>query len=284
MAKAISYALFGYGKEKNQNCFSFDSYMTSLGYTLRMNRLIYPEWDNVIHVDTSTYEAFKSYFEKIQSDSIRIVVCGDAPLCMAMLWRLKPVFEMQDGIWKYTHVICRDLDSPCPYRDAQCVQEWIDHDKAAHAITDSISHTIPLMGGMCGFRPAYFSERMQCHTWEELMRYGSGINFSAKGSDQDFLNSVVYPKFARQGSDSITQHYLLGCANTFLSDYHTRIPDIDLPIGEDMKQSNDTCCHLGQSGWLLPPMWKFYDKYKDRFADIEEAEKELPNIFYWHQK
>lgn len=286
--KAVSYSLFGYGRDKHHSCFTFDSYMQSLGYCLRMNKLIYPEWVTIIHVDRATYDAFAKYWERIQCDSIRVVICDDAPLCMAMLWRLKPIFErvwsdVAGGYthWKYSHVICRDLDSPSPYREAQCVQEWINNDKAAHAITDSISHTIPLMGGLVGFRPDYITERLGSHTWDELVGRANGIDFNNKGSDQDFLNREIYPRIAKQGTDSITQHYLLGCANTFLSDYHNQIPNIELPIGEEMKESNDSCCHLGQSGWLLPPTWKFFDKHKEKFNHILEAEKEFPNIFYW---
>lgn len=291
MSKCISYSLFGYGQEQNQNCFTFNSYLTSLGYCLRMNAIIYPDWETVVHIDRPTYDGFKSYWDKIQNEKIRVVICSPAPLCLAMLWRLKPVFERNYDSsvggytdWKYTHVICRDLDSPSPYREAQCVAEWIEHDKAAHAITDSISHTIPLMGGLIGFRPAYIAERLGCLTWDELISRANGINFDQKGSDQDFLNREIYPRIARQGNDSITQHYLLGCANTFLSDYHNRIPEIELSIGEEMKESNDSCCHLGQSGWLLPPTWKFFDKHKDKFTHIEEAEKEFPNVFYWIEK
>jgi hypothetical protein len=208
-----------------------------------------------------------------------------------MLWRLRPAFEMHEGKWKYSHVICRDTDSPPTYREVQAVQQWVDNDRAVHAITDSISHDRALMGGMIGVRPDYFNHRMQCSTFEDLMAKSGGIVFSQKGSDQDFLNSVIYRMFAHQGSDSITQHYFNGHANTFLSDFHTctcpppaghreDCPNnykIDLP--EAMKESNSICGHIGAAGAYQSALERFLRPHS--FSDLIEAESNYPDTYYW---
>lgn len=139
--KAISYSLFGYNKARQENCFDFNSYLRGLMISLRMNRLIMPEWVTVLNTDKSTYEAFKDLFDNC---GIEVLIHEDAPLCKAMLWRLKPVYEMKDGQWKYSHVLCRDLDSPITWREAKCVQYWLNKGTAIHAITDSVSHNIPM--------------------------------------------------------------------------------------------------------------------------------------------
>jgi hypothetical protein len=291
--KCISYSIFGAGKERHENCDTVNSYMRGLAICLRMNRLLYPDWEIVINTDNETYEAFKGYFAAIKNDKVKVQANDSAELCRAMLWRLKPIFEMENGAWKYTHVICRDTDSPATYREVQAVQYWIDKDKACHAITDSVSHVIPLMGGMVGFRPAYFSSRTGWHDFDELMRRGGGISFSNKGSDQDFLNQVVYPKFAQHGSDSITQHYFNGHANTFLSDFHTctcpppsghreDCPNnykIDLP--DELKESNSICGHIGSAGAYQSAVERFLRKYRDQFDDLHSAEEKYPDVFYW---
>lgn len=300
MSKAISYALFGYNKTQHDSCFSHASYLRGLATNLRMNRLLFPEWITVIHTDKATYDAYAKYFEGIQSDKCQIVVCKDAPLCLAMLWRLKPIFERHwdataQGYthWKYTHVICRDTDSPATYREVQAVQQWIDNDKAAHAITDSVSHVIPLMGGMIGFRPAYITERLATSDWDELTRRSAGIDFNNKGSDQDFLNREIYPRIAQHGSDSITQHYFSGMSRTFLSDFHTctcpppsghteNCPNnykINLP--DELKESNSICGHIGSSGAYQSAYEKFIRKYRSMFDDLYIAEENYPDIFYW---
>lgn len=277
MKNAISYSLFGFNKERHANSFDFSSYLRGLMINVRMNRLLYPGWEIIVHIDQSTYDGFRELFDNV---GITVKIEPEAPLCLAMLWRLKPVFETEHGQWKYSHVICRDLDSPTTYREVQAVTHWISRDKAMHAITDSVSHTIPLMGGMIGIKPAYFCERVSA-TWDEMIALGGSINYNHKGSDQDFLNRVIYPKFATPGSDSITQHYCLGMGNTFLQDYYPAIPDIIVGLPEELKESNSVCGHVGSSGHYETAMFRFLRVYWDRFADLLEQEKNYPSIFYW---
>lgn len=275
--KAISYSIFGVG-ETNPNCFSFESYLRGLHLNLRLNRLIYPDWITVINCDSKTQPFV---WDLNNLPNVRVMSHKAAPLCAAMLWRLAPVFEMSGGHWLYSHVICRDVDSPTTYREAQAVQVWINNDKAMHAIADSVSHTIPLMGGMIGVRPDYFTERMNCNTFHDFMQLGKDYNFSAKGTDQDFLNGIVYQRFAQPGHDSITQHYIKGMPQTFLQDYHNTIDDIPLGIPESLKESNEICGHIGAAGFYEPPMFKFLNKYWHKFGDILEIEKKNTDIFWW---
>lgn len=258
---------------------------------VRMNRLIFPDWEIVLETDVDTYKAFQNLFDNI---GVVVHVNKPAPLCLAMLWRMKPLFEMENGVWKYSHVICRDTDSPPTYREAQAVQYWINRDKAVHAITDSVSHTLPMLGGMIGARPDYFCERV-AQSWDQMIELGQGMSFEKKGSDQAFLNRVIYPRFAQHGNDSITQHYFKGMPNTFLSDYRTcdcpstvgheshcrNNTEINLP--HEYKESNTVCGHVGAAGFYSTAMFQFLRKHKDHFNDLLEVESEYPTIFYWTQ-
>ena len=142
--KAISYALFGYNKARQENCFDFNSYLRGLMISIRMNRIVYPDWTTVLNTDQETYEAFK---DLLDGCGIEVYVNGPELLCKAMLWRLKPIYLKHEGtdVPRFTHVICRDLDSPTTKREAQCVQYWLGRGSSIHAITDSVSHNIPLM-------------------------------------------------------------------------------------------------------------------------------------------
>ena len=297
--KAISYALFGYNKEKHKDCFSFDSYLCGLMLSLRCNRLVYPDWVNVLNTDESTYQGFRGLFEKLEQRGILKIQrnADGAKLCEAMLWRLKPIFDYTHPYWTYTHVICRDLDSLSTYRDAQAVQMWINNDKGAHAITDSISHDVAMLGGMVGFKPSVFIERTECRSFADLMKR-CHIDLSVKGSDQTFLNSFIYPLFATKGRESITQHYFKGHGRTWLNDWHTcdcwkeacrqghkeGCPlDVAVPISIEMKETNEISEHLGASGWNQQQTMNLIHKYKDKFEDIIEIESEYKHIFYWHR-
>lgn len=270
--KVISYSLFGYNKERQADCFDFNSYLRGFMINLRMNRLIFPEWETRIHTDQSTYDAFKLLLNNLP---IKVVICEPAPLCLGMLWRMKPLFDETVEL-----VLCRDLDSPATYKEAQCVKYWMNRDKAAHAITDSVSHNLPMLGGMIGFKRANFKDYTGFSSWEQMVE-GKGIDYSRKGSDQDFLNKYIYPCFAKHGTDSITQHYLLGMPNTFLSDYQNEVPNLELNIPFTMKESNDTCGHIGAAGYYTTTMHKFLHKYRDRFEDIRKAEEPFKDLFYW---
>ena len=298
MAKAISYALFGYNKEKHKDCFPFASYMRGFAISLRMCRLIYPDWRVILNIDMATCDAFPEYFNGlIQQNICDVEVNKDAPLCLSMLWRLKPIFKRDwDDIaqgftgWTYSHVICRDLDSPVTYKEAQAVKVWIDNDKAMNAITDSDSHSIPLMGGMIGFKPAYITEKLQSKDFDEMMRRFP-MELNQKGSDQTWLNTYIYPLVAQHGNDSITQHYFEGMPKSFLSDYHTcrcargtgheeNCPNnVKLDISEDLKESNYCTGHIGCSGWYETACFKVFDRYD--FSDILEIEKQYKHIFHW---
>ena len=273
MKGAIVYSLFGYEREQEANCFSFNSYLRGLMINIRINRLLFPDWDIILQTDQATYDGHKSLLERLP---IKLEVHQDkVPLTLAMLWRLRPAFDQS-----YTHILCRDLDSPPTYRERQAVEYWINKDKAAHAITDSVSHDVPMLGGMIGFRPQYFMDKVGVRMWGDLIRKQQ-FDWTNKGSDQTFLTNVVYPCFAQQGIDSITQHYCLGMPNSFLSDYHNKIQDMDLPIPYEYKESNDTCGHIGSAGYYNGQMSRFINKHADNFLDLIEIEKDYADLFSW---
>jgi hypothetical protein len=270
--KAISYSLFGYGKKTPENCFEYNSYFRGLVINIRLARLIYPDWIVVLHIDNESYKAFEDFLNELP---IKIVICEEAELTKAMLWRMKPCFE------SYEAVLCRDIDSPLTYREAQAVYYWLSTSKCVHAITDSVSHNVPMMGGMIGFKPKHFTATCGYSSWDEMIS-SSHFDWSIKGSDQDFLNQHIYRKYSQIQNDSITQHYIKGIGHTYLSDYHNEIQDLKMPnVPKELNESNDICGHIGSSGWYETALFKFLRKHWHSFDDLLELEKKHSNIFYW---
>jgi len=295
--KAIAYSLFGYGKPKADNCFSFNSYLEGLAVNLRINRLLYPGWQTYVCLDWDTRTAFAEYFAAlyIKDHSIQIHTTEPTDLCEAMLWRLLPAFDVNEDGSTYTHFICRDLDSVATYREAQAVRQWTDSEAGAHAITDSISHSIAMMGGMIGFTPQSFRERIGAETFEELLSK-MRIDFSRKGSDQDFLNRIVYPRYAKKGEESIIQHYFKGYGQTWLDGFtrcdcwlyadatgHKGDCDLNVNLGLDIDPHDANCIgeHIGAAGFNHLQTMNLIRKYNDRFDDLIEAEQAHPEIFSW---
>lgn len=287
MSKAIAYSLFGYGKVTPQNCFAFETYIRSFFVNVRINRVLYKDWTNVLNIDQSSFNSpYRPIFEWLKNNTkTDIVIQDDAPLCKAMLWRFKTVFAYNHPNWKYSHTICRDTDSISTYREAQAVAQWIQEDRTAHCITDSISHNIPMMGGMCGFRPGYLNERLNLNIepekiWDELLKRGGEIDFNRKGSDQDFLMKYIYPKVA---VDSVTAHFCLGMRQVSTEDngMHYSIPDIPIDVDPIHKFLNTCAGHIGASGYYEPPMLKWLntmDPEREYYSDIQ---KQFPKVFFW---
>lgn len=285
MAKAIAFSLFGYDRDRAENCFDFQVYLRGLQYNIRIARVLYPNWDIVVNMDHATYASkYQKYFDWLQNRGfIKIVLHQDnQPLTLAMLWRMHTVFTYTHPEWVYTHVICRDIDSVPTYREAQAVQQWIEEGKACHGITDSISHNIPMMGGMIGFAPGAFSSIMGVNKYEDLMRLGNGkgYDFKIKNTDQRFIQDIIYPKVCRD----ITEHFVLGMRHDLPESdgRHYSIPDIEVPgVGAEWKCTNDLAGHIGAAGCYEPPTIKFLnhlDPYKDEYAEIEKC---YPQLFFW---
>lgn len=294
--KAIAYSLFGYGADRVESCFDFNAYLRGLMINLRFNRLLFPDWQTVLETDWNTYNAFESLFKPLEDKNILIIEKNKngAKLCEAMLWRMKPIFKRSKaGELNYTHVLCRDLDSPATYREVQAVDVWMSHDKAMHAITDSISHDVPLLGGMIGAVTRHFISKTGIKDFNDLMAM-CRIDLSTKGADQVFLNSIIYPLVAEKGTDSITQHYFNGYGRTFLSDWHTcpchppqghaqDCPNnVHVNLPEYLKETNEMCGHIGASGGYMPKVERFIHTHKDKFEDLIRIESEYKNIFYWN--
>lgn len=278
---AISYSLFGYNQQ-HEGCYNFRAYLRGLHLNIRIAQLLYPDWDVYVAIDDSVNGSpYAAYFDSLVENMK--IANGSFPqteLCRAMLNRLRPIF-LDDG-WKpyYDRIICRDTDSLLSYRERQAVAYWERGPKMAHAITDSVSHTITLMGGMIGFQSGPFRDRMGVKSFDELISLSQGIDFNRKGADQDFLNRYVLPKVA----DSITEHFVLGHPQTFRGDCHNFIHDIDLKeigVPDELKETNGYGFHIGASGFQTDAVVKFLDKYGKDNGYWNELEKQYSEVFYW---
>lgn len=278
---AISYSLFGYNQQ-HENCLSFKSYLRGLHLNIRIAELLYPGWRICVAIDQSVhYSPYREYFTNLAFDKrLDVYLQSTRPLCEMMLYRLLPMFIVDGDHMKYDRIICRDTDSLLSYRERQAVAYWERGPKMAHAITDSVSHTIPLMGGMIGLQSGPFRDRMGVKSFDELLSLSQGIDFNRKGADQDFLNRYVLPKVA----DSITEHFVLGHPQTFRGDCYNFIHDIDLKeigVPDELKETNGYGFHIGASGFQTDAVVKFLEKHGKDNEYWKELEKQYPSIFYW---
>ena len=106
-------------------------------------------------------------------------------LCGSMLERMHPIY--QDGV---EVVVCRDIDSLPMHRDKVMVEQFIASRGIVHSIHDSESHS-GVMGGTLAVKAPAFRERIPREMFEQAK---NAWDLRIHGSDQDFLNTVIYPK------------------------------------------------------------------------------------------
>lgn len=277
----ISQSLFGY-EETYRNCYDFKSYIRYLSLNLRMYKILFPSWIMHLSLDEQTYNSpYKALFDYYKEYGfINITIHPRTELCKMMLYRLSPIFLQEpEGVQAYDRIICRDIDSLPTYRERQAVEYWIKNGRIAHGITDSISHTISLMGGMVGFQTNEFRKALEVRTFDRLLSLGETIKLTEKGSDQTFLNKIILPKVAH----SMTEHYVLGLPQSFRGDCFNYIQDAPVEdIPPALRETNILVNHIGQAGFIMEPVLKFLEKHETNPEIFQEIEKQFPDIFYWY--
>lgn len=276
----ISYSLFGY-KNKHDDCYDFTSFLRYLTLVIRMNKLLYPNWVNLVNMDRNTYESeYKEIFDFLSDKGwMKLNIHNQTdPLCKSMLWRLEPVWM------GYEYVLCRDMDSLACYKEAAAVQEFTElGTKSIHAMTDSVSHGITLMGGMIGIKSDSFRIRTSAGSWQHLLNMCAikNLDYNKKGADQDFLNSTVLPMMG----DSMVEHFFLGHPQSFRGTCKVGIGIVDgvvvKDIPDELKETNYLISHIGQAGFILEPVLKFFVRQDLLENEISQVEKKYPNIFHW---
>lgn len=276
MAKLIAYSLFKSGEITEENLFEHRAYIRGFYWNIRMNNLLYPDWRIHVEIDKYIHDKYRRLFDwLVENANLSLNINWDqdkpdyeASLCEAMLWRIKPIFTPN-----ITHVLCRDADAITTYREAQCVQAWLESGLGFHAINDNPVHG-GLMGGMIGFNTAKFKAMVATEKWEDIVK---DVDLSKRGSDQNLLNKDILSVIKDdlylstdmpRGND----YHLLSAINN-----NYPIPQVDRRLWE----SNLTCRHIGSAGVVDMEVLRFFKRFDEYNWKYRVIEKEYPEVFYW---
>lgn len=181
--KVISFSIFD-----TKHDWQFLFYIRGLFFNVAMAEIVYPGWCVSVAVERTVYIKYKEFFKELAAV---VYVYDEEPLCKMMLWRMKPVFDEN-----VTYLICRDADALVTFREAQSVRRWTDSfHGAAHSIHDNQAHSGQLMGGLCGFKCDRLRDMYGSYS---AMLAKSEVVIADHGTDQYFLNSVIYRDFERE--------------------------------------------------------------------------------------
>ncbi len=188
MKKVISASIFNGKGTKNQHGF----YWACLVHFVRGYLTIFPDWEVWIYHDSTLYSNFYgSVLLTLEEKGLvnLIYVRENEILCKGMLWRMSPIFD--DSV---DYVVCRDVDHVPSGREHAIVDAYIASGKTALGMNDAWAHTIPLMGGMIGFKAKEMKKKFQANSLDELLdKHKKRFTFEKHGSDQHFLMNVVWP-------------------------------------------------------------------------------------------
>jgi hypothetical protein len=265
----ISFSLFGIRNEELP-LWERRAYIRGFVFNVKMAALIFTKWICHVELDAQTYSDYQYLFTSLKEVyGITFNINPPTTLCKAMLWRLRPIFN-EDS--KY--VMCRDCDSLVTYRERQAIEAFMSSGLFAHGLTDNVSHTVPLMGGLCSFSALQL--RSKYKSWDNLLSL-SPIGISTRGTDQQFLSSVVYPDFKKE----MFGHYLKGMIGGGEGVIKKEIEPVQLDISPNLWLSN-LCIHFaGAAGVNELETIRFFNQF-DKENKFLETEKKYPELFYWH--
>lgn len=167
-------------------------YARYLPVAIRSLREIYKGCKIIIYHNQILYSCFYGgVLQELQKRGIvkLIPVYNDAPpMCEAMLWRLKAIWDAETE-----YVFIRDVDYlPIP-KERIMIDEYMYYGKLLHTISDNKEHNVEMLGGLVGFNRIEFLKEIN-KSWEELIN-ASKINFEEIGSDQTFYNEYLWSVF-----------------------------------------------------------------------------------------
>lgn len=142
-------------------------------------KIIYPGWICRFYYGDSVQEEIIKKLSEY--DNVELVRMDEDGVNLYMMWRFLACDDPDMEI-----MISRDTDSRLSFREKKLVDIFIDSDKIFHDIRDNGSHNIT-MGGMWGIKKGHSINMKQ-----EIDNFSKSMNY---GHDQDFLNTVISPKF-----------------------------------------------------------------------------------------
>jgi hypothetical protein len=213
---------------------------------------LFPGWELVLHHDggIDQHPLGDVLLHLAAAGAVTLSCMGMGNSSRAMLWRMHPIWDSGDS-WdgRVEQVICRDLDClPCA-KDRRLVEAWIASDLPVHAISDNVSHTGHLMGGMVGFHAPRFRELARLESYDDFLELRHEDEWGDRGGDQQHLNRHVWPRVVGW----VCEHRLRGQApdlgnprQDLVAALATPLPDVD---PETAAGSDAILNHLGQAGF-----------------------------------
>jgi hypothetical protein len=163
-------------------------YLRGLWFNCAMIKIVCPDFKIYTYVEKSVWVKYRDIFWTLAEDyGVKIIPLDEDTPCKMMLWRVRPVFNTD-----VEYCFPRDADALVTYRETTAIKEFVLSKSNIHSIQDNPGHSVPLLGGLCGFRCEPLRDKYGSHS---SLLHASPVTIDKHGSDQDFLTKVVYKDF-----------------------------------------------------------------------------------------
>lgn len=226
MNNVISFSLF----DKTGD-WQFLFYLRGLVLNVWMAKIVYPSFTIHVTVERSIYIKYRLLLDAL---GVTVIMRDEDTLCRMMLWRLLAIFELNAD-----YVFPRDTDALVTTREVINVEQFIRSGKVLHGIHDNKAHSVPLLGGLCGFKTDLLYD--QYGSWNNMISKATRP-IDKHGSDQYFLNDIIFQDFKhsyfsemlieqKDGSDLCVSFVGAAGCNEFETLRYLRANNIDLSLG-----------------------------------------------------
>lgn len=254
LTKVISLCVF---QNSSTDTRAIQRYHDAIPAVIRSLVCLAPDWRIVVHHDSSIFRhRYGCVLRKLaEYGLLDLHEMPSAPLCKAMLWRMRPCWY--EGV---DVVACRDMDALFLVRDIACLQSFLKSNAVIHNIKDNPGHVFPLMGGMSAYRTSALKSTHQ--NWDAFIDSAGRVDWRRYGSDEEFLRNHIFRQFK--------QSYL----NHDISGKPTNVLDRSLLSGlsAQLIDKPELAPHIGVQIFDHHKAVAFYDKYNATLP-IREAER-----------
>ena len=260
--KVLSYSLYG----------TKDFYWGFLPALVRGVHNLFPGWELRIHHDSGIDRPIGAYLKLLHEKGLvnAVYVEESKALCRSMLWRMMPIWDEEVDI-----VMCRDCDAIPTISERRMIDKFVETGATCHVINDNPAHTVPIMGGLCGWNAPKFREKTGLTSWDQLVSMVQPHVLNSHGGDQHLLAHHVWPILRNEACE----HRLSGFDTNPNAIYSTK--EVDPTPTPDVTQELQTradglCAHLGSAGYDKEKAIEMLDTYGK--PELAEMFKELDSV------
>lgn len=247
--RIVCYAIFGHR----------EFYWPHFPALVRAHHTLFKGWEMRVYTDSSIFSARAMMLRAYAKAGLVNVIHHEENKghCRSMLWRCLPIWDEN-----VDYVLSRDVDSLPTIKDRRSVEQFIQSGATLHVVNDNPAHTVPVMGGMCGFNAPKFREKTGIKDWNDFVSRRTDLDATMGGTDQILL----YFEAWQRCFPDVCEHRFAGYRTHEQATASYTTADVFPVEGVegDMEGTNGLINFLGAPGYGIQAAIDYFEKHGDQ--------------------